>query len=156
MEPCLIRCARLEDYDKVEMIMKEVQKLHVGWRPDIYKEADPVLPESIFTQLVENGTFLVAELHGTVVGILSYLYRHIESDKQVTRNIIFVDDLAVDETYRGNGIGSQLLQFVKDKVQQEHLDGLELQVNARNIQAKRMYEKNGFTEKSINMEFARF
>ncbi len=34
----------------------------------------------------------------------------------------------------------------------EHLDGLELQVNARNTAARKMYEKLGFTEKSVNLE----
>ena len=38
METCLIRCAAEADYDRVEAIMKEVQKLHITWRPDIYKE----------------------------------------------------------------------------------------------------------------------
>lgn len=41
---------------------------------------------------------------------------------------------------------------MKDKVKQEHLDGLELQVNSRNTAARKMYEKLGFTEKSINLE----
>ena len=152
MKQCNIRYARIEDYNSVESIMKEVQKLHVDWRPDIYKPTDPVFPKAIFARIVETKTFLVAEIDTTVVGLLSYMYRHIESDKQVTRDILFIDDLAVKESYRCHGIGSQLLQFVKDKVKQEHLDGLELQVNARNTQAKRMYEKNGFSEKSINME----
>ena len=66
--------------------------------------------------------------------------------------MIFVDDLAVQEEYRGHGIGTKLLTAVKEKVRAEQLDGLELQVNARNTAAKRMYEKFGFTEKSINME----
>ena len=152
METCLIRCAAAADYDRVEAIMKEVQKLHITWRPDIYKEADTVLPEAIFRRMVEAGTFLVAQRDGNVVGILSYVYRHVQSDKQVTRNILFVDDLAVKEEYRGMGVGRALLDFVKDKVRKEHLDGLELQVNARNVQARRMYEAYGFTEKSVNME----
>lgn len=152
MEQCLIRCAAAEDYGCVEAIMKEVQKLHVTWRPDIYREADTVLPEESFRRMVKAGTFLVAEQNNTVVGILSYVYRHVESDKQVTREVLFVEDLAVKEEYRGNGIGSQLLQFLKDKVRREHLDGLELQVNAKNLPAMEMYEKNGFTPKSINME----
>ena len=35
---------------------------------------------------------------------------------------------------------------------EKRCDGVELQVNARNANAKVMYEKYGFTEKSINME----
>ena len=66
--------------------------------------------------------------------------------------MIFVDDLAVKKEYRGRGIGTQLLNQMKEKVSSEHLDGLDLQVNARNKAARKMYEKFGFTEKSINME----
>lgn len=152
MEPCLIRCAAAEDYNSVEAIMKEVQQLHIDWRPDIYKPADPVYAPAYFQSLVADGRLLVAEQNGTVVGLLSYLYRHIESDKQVTRTVIFVDDLAVQAAHRGQGIGTKLLSVIRDKVQAEHLDGLELQVNARNQAARAMYQKLGFTEKSINLE----
>ncbi len=148
----VIRCAGSSDYDSVESIMKQVQQLHVDWRPDIYKPADPVYSREYFEKLISENRLLVAEQEGAVVGLLSFMYRHVESDKQVTRDVIFVDDLAVKEEYRGRGIGTQLLQVVKDKVKKEHLDGLELQVNARNTAARKMYEQIGFTEKSINLE----
>lgn len=35
---------------------------------------------------------------------------------------------------------------------EKNMDGIELQVNARNVTAYEMYKKCGFTEKSINME----
>lgn len=152
MAQCLIRCAETFDYDNVELIMKQVQRLHVDWRPDIYKETDTVYPRDYFEQLVSAKRILVAEQEDAVVGLLSFLYRHVESDKQVTRDVIFVDDLAVKEEYRGQGIGTQLLNLMKEKVQAEHLDGLELQVNARNTAARKLYEQLGFTEKSINLE----
>ncbi len=152
MTQCLIRSAKSSDYDSVETIMQQVQKLHVDWRPDIYKPADPVYSREYFEKMVAENRLMVAELEGTVAGIISFMYRHVASDKQVTRNVLFVDDLAVKETCRGQGIGTQLLQFMKTKAKQEHLDGLELQVNARNTAARKMYEKLGFTEKSINLE----
>ncbi len=132
--------------------MKQVQQLHAGWRPDIYKETDTVYSRDYFEHLVLERRILVAEQEDTVLGLLSFLYRHVESDKQVTRDVIFIDDLAVTEECRGQGIGTQPLNHVKEKVQAEHLNGLELQVNARNTAARRMYEKFGFTEKSINLE----
>lgn len=152
MEQCLIRCAKPDDYNSVEKIMKQVHRLHVDWRPDIYKPADPVYSKEYFEKLVAEKRLLVAEQEGDVTGLLSFVYRHIESDKQQTRNVLFVDDLAVKEDCRGQGIGTSLLAFMKDKVEREHLDGLELQVNARNTAARKMYETFGFTEKSINLE----
>lgn len=152
MENLQIRCAEQKDYDSAEEIMKEVQQLHIEWRPDIYKASDPVLPQKVFEEMVAQKTLLVAEVNGTVEGILSYMYRHVKSEKQVERTVLFIDDLAVKEQSRGKGIGSSLLAYIKEKADREHLDGVELQVNARNVKAKQMYEKNGFTEKSINME----
>ena len=147
-----IRRAETADYDSVEAIMKEVQQLHVDWRPDIYKPAGTGYSRDYFERLVAEKRLMIAESDGAVAGLLSFMYRHIESDKQVTRDVIFVDDLAVKEEYRGRGIGTQLLNQMRGKVTVEHLDGLELQVNARNIAARKMYEKFGFTEKSINLE----
>lgn len=152
MEDCFIRKAQLDDYENVEAIMKQVQQLHITWRPDIYQEVDVVLPFEEFVQLVNQEVFFVAEMDSHIVGILSYVCRHIESDKQVTRDVLFIDCLAVKEEYRGKGIGHRMLDYMKSIVKEKNFDGLELQVNAKNISAKRMYEKYGFREKSINME----
>lgn len=81
--------------------------------------------------------------------------RPIEYEKQVTREMVFVDDLTVKAEYRGRGIRTKLLNQIKEKINAEHLDGLELQVNARNTAARKMYEKFGFVEKSINLEFCK-
>jgi len=42
--------------------------------------------------------------------------------------------------------------MLKDLKKEKHFDGIELQVNAKNVAAYEMYKKCGFTEKSINME----
>lgn len=147
-----IRFAETADYDNVEAIMKEVQSIHIDWRPDIFKFTDTVYPKDYFERLVAEKHLLVAEVDGAVAGLLSFMYRYIESDIEVTRNVIFVDNLAVKAEYRGRGIGTQLLNQINEKVTAEHLDGLELQVNGRNTAVRKMYEKFGVTEKSVNLE----
>ena len=129
MEIC-IRNARLEDYQAVETIMKQVQQLHIHWRPDIYKYSEPVL----------------------AAGILFIILRHIESPNQVTRDVLFVDSMAVDEKYRGKGIGHAFFDFLQDLKKQKGYDAIELQVNAKNTAAYKMYCNYGFTSKSIHME----
>ena len=79
-------------------------------------------------------------------------YYHIESPNQVTRNIIFVDSMAVDEKYRGKGIGHAFFDFLKNLKNERGYDGIELQVNAKNKTAYKIYSDYGFTNKSINME----
>ena len=80
------------------------------------------------------------------------LFRHIESPANITRDIIFIDMMAVAEKYRGLGVGHKMFEFLKKMKIEKNMDGIELQVNAKNIAAYEMYRKYGFTEKSINME----
>ena len=151
MEP-IIRFAKPEDYRRVECLMQQIQKLHVIWRPDIYKPCSDVLPEAAFLEEVKQETMLVAEIEGKVVGLCAFMRRHIESDRQVTRDVLFIDVMVVDEVCRGQGIGHKLFDALKVLAKKRKVDGIELQVNARNRAAYEMYTKYGFTEKSINME----
>ena len=145
-----IRLANKNDYESVIRIMSQVQDMHVEWRPDIYKPNENLIPEDVFEKVIENGTFYVAEEEGG--GVLEIVFRHVESPSHVTRDFIFVDTMAIDEKYRGMGIGHQMFDFLKQLKKEKNLDGIELQVNARNSAAYEMYKKYGFTEKSINME----
>ena len=102
--------------------------------------------------MISSGNLFVADVDGIVAGVLEITYRHIESPAHVTRDVIFIDTMAVDSQFRGKGIGHQFFEKVKELKETSGLDGIELQVNARNHAAYEMYRKYGFTEKSINME----
>ena len=147
-----IRTAKLEDYNAVEAILKQVHKLHVGWRPDVYKQQETILPLDEFKQAIQEQAFFVAEGEGKVVGILGLMYRHVETPVHVTKDITFIDSMAVDEPYRKKGVGHAFFDFLKELKKEKGYDAIELQVNARNKAAYNMYRNYGFTEKSINME----
>ncbi|MDE7341459.1 MAG: GNAT family N-acetyltransferase [Lachnospiraceae bacterium] len=148
-----IRNSRLDEYKQISAIMKQVQQMHIDWRPDIYKYNETVLPLEVYEQAVKDKTFFVAEYEGIIAGILFIIYRHAEASNLVTRNTIFVDSMAVDKDYRGKGIGHAFFDFLKELKLQKGYDGIELQVNAKNEAAYKMYTDYGFTKKSINMEF---
>lgn len=147
-----IRPARRDDYGAIENIMKQVQQLHIDLRPDIYRSVDPVLPVEMLEAAIENGTFFIAESDSKVVGVLEIVYRHVRTPHQVQRDVVYVETMAVDEAYRGMGVGHAFFAFLRKLKAEKGLDGIELQVNAKNVQAIEMYEKYGFTPKSINME----
>ena len=148
-----IRFAEEKDYNQVEKIMKQVQAMHTEWRPDIYKNVEILLPFDMYMDYVNNRELIVATLDSEdVVGMLIYVTRNISGGPMVDRKVMFIDSMGVDEHYRGQGIGRELFAFARNICEEQDYDGLELQVNAKNIAAKKMYEKYGFTEKSVNME----
>ena len=69
-----IRNSRLNEYKAIEAIMKQVQQMHIDWRPDIYQYSETVLPIEVYEQAVEAGTFFVAEYEGCIAGILFIVY----------------------------------------------------------------------------------
>ena len=95
---------------------------------------------------------VVLEKENSVIGVMIYLTRNISGGLMQDRKILFIDALAVDEKERGNGFGHQLLDYLVRLYKDLQYDGLELQVNAKNLTAMELYTKYGFTPKSINME----
>lgn len=152
MSPLEIRPATLADYAAVESIMAQVHRLHVVWRPDTYAPCNPVLPQDFFAEAAASGLFFVAVADGAIAGLMHCIERHIARPGQVTRSSLYIETLAVDEQYRGQGIGTALMAFAKSLAEARGMAAVELQVNARNEQARRFYVRLGYTEKSINME----
>ena len=148
----IVRLPRLQDYERVSKIMDQVQQLHVEWRPDVYKPASPLITMDMFEAILKDENWYVAEADGVVVGVLELMKRHVESPAQVMKDVLFINTMAVDEKYRGKGIGHLFFEKVKRLKQEKGYDTIELQVNAKNRLAYEMYRKYGFTEKSINME----
>ena len=148
----IVRLPRLQDYERVSKIMDQVQQLHVEWRPDVYKPASPLITMDMFEAILKDENWYVAEADGVVVGVLELMKRHVESPAQVMKDVLFISTMAIDEKYRGKGIGHLFFEKVKQLKQEKGYDTIELQVNAKNRLAYEMYRKYGFTEKSINME----
>lgn len=147
-----IREARIGDYDAVETMFENVQNLHVMLRTDIYKDVDVVISFDEMKEGILNHNIYVAEIDKNIAGIVFFKILHIDNVHQIKRNVLYVECLVVEPDYRRKGVGKSLLDFIKKKKNELSLDGIELQVNAKNINAYDMYRKYGFSEKSINLE----
>jgi len=145
-----IQAGTEKDYEQAEEMMKQVQNLHIGLRPDIYKEADVILSLEEYREAMEAEKVFLAKEGEKVCGLLLLSERCMKGKTVAKRHVLFIDALVVDEKSRRQGIGTQLLDFAKELA--KGYDGLELQVNARNEAARRLYERYGFREKSVNME----
>ncbi len=148
----IIRTATKDDYNSVEKIMVQVHKMHVDWRNDIYRMNDPINSFERFTELIADETYIVAEVSGQVVGILYYFFKETDIPIMTKRKTLYVDTMAVEEKYRGMGIGTAMFDTVKKIALQSGCTHMELQVNAKNSAAQKMYDNYGFRTKNIVMD----
>lgn len=74
----------------------------------------------------------MAQDYDAAVKILSQVQdMHVEGPSHTTRDLIFVDRMAVDEAYRGAGVGHKMFDFLKGLKAEKNMDAIELQVNAK-------------------------
>lgn len=59
-------------------------------------------------------------------------------------NLLIMDGIAVDESARGQGVGTELLRLLKGHAKEHGYSGVRLDVIEGNDRAKHLYEREGF------------
>ena len=89
-------------------------------------------------------TYLVALADGAVAGGAGYTALYGEAS---------IDNVAVAEEFRNQGIGHALLQALIDRGEAEQVEAFTLEVRVGNREAIRLYEKFGFQSEGIRPRF---
>lgn len=93
-----------------------------------------------------NMTLLVAKDNDRIVGMVTLLVYRIPYVRKA-----YIDDLVVDEAYRGQGLGTKLMQEALLFAQKKRAAYIDFTSRARRIESNRLYEKLGFTKRSTNV-----
>ena len=136
-----IRKTKLEDLDSVFELLDELyeNKIEYSKFTQKYKES---LEDNSFYEIVtiENNK---------VVGVLiSRIINRLAKKK----NILFIDDLIVNEKCRNIGIGKLLIQTATAYAISKDCGALELTSMIQNINAHRFYENNGFEKRQYKFK----
>ena len=145
----MVRFATEKDIEKVNDLRRQVNEIHVLGRPDIFKAG--------FVYMLlndENKDILVVERVGVICGMacVDYVCRP-ESPYMIARNFYHVQEIAVDEAFRRQGVARELFEFMKEDASRRGLDKIELDVWAFNESAIEFYGAMGFRETRRWMEY---
>lgn len=140
------------DRQAVNALARQVHAMHVAWRPDIYEMPGELYPEERFSEAVNQRQLYVARLGGTVAGYVSLKIRDYDWPGMVRRKVMFLDEIAVEESVRGQGIGTEMMADIHALARAFGCTDLQLGVYPQNEAAVAFYEKCGFTIRSIDMQ----
>ena len=150
----VIRIAQEKDIPGIILLLKQVGQVHHDIRPDIFRERCQKYDETALTQLLKDETrpiFIADE--GGVAGYCFCILRSFEGESVMTdRRELYIDDLCVDESRRGQGIAKALYRHVTDVAKAAGCDFITLNVWSGNDGAMKFYENAGLTPRSITME----
>ena len=144
-----IEIPQIKDYELVNKLAVQVHELHVDWRPDLFISVDEVISKEYFNELILNKQILVAKIADEVVVYIIFNIREKEIPSMRYRKQLNIDAMCIDENHRGKGIGTQLLECVKEFAIENNCTDLYLTVNEENAGAIKTYEKFGMKVKNI-------
>ncbi len=145
----IIEIPRIEDFNKVNELAKQVHELHVNWRPDLFLSVDEVISKEDFEKMIQAKEIFVAKIEDEIVGYITINIKEKINPSMRYRKQLQIEAICVDEKTRGKGIGTQLLKYVKQYGKEYDCIDIYLTVNEENESAIKMYEEFGFKVKSI-------
>ena len=148
----MLELAVLSDMNAVEALARQVHELHVGWRPDIYEMPEELYTKDRFLSHIRSRELYVARENGTVIGYVLLKMRAYDWPGVVRRKVMVVDEICVDRSCRGNGIGKQMMLEVRALAKAFGCTDMQLGVYPQNDDAVAFYQKCGFTIRSIDMQ----
>lgn len=144
----IVRQAQSSDFEQVARLEKQVFDLHADHRPDLFRPgADGTLNRKRFDELMsgDKDAIFVADEGGTVLGFVQVSIQDL-SDRTWTpiRTKVDIDAIGVDESRRGEGIGTLLLSAAERWAKEHGATFITMSVHDFNSKARHAYESAGY------------
>ena len=141
-----IRRAAAKDMPRIQELLLQVELVHHAIRPDLFKNGGRKYTDEVLAAVDENDR------------LLGYAFCMLEecrgSNIMNDRKTLYIDDLCVDETLRGQHIGRALFEAVKAYARARGCRDLTLNVWTGNEAARRFYESCGYKPPKTCMDYA--
>lgn len=152
----IIRRATTADIEGIDRLLRQVLDVHHRGRPDLFRaDAKKYTDEELCVILADDTkpVFTAVDDTGFVLGYaFCVMIRHMNDNILTDIKTLYIDDLCVDETARGQHIGKRLYEHVLAFARENGCYNVTLNVWACNKDAMKFYEKCGLTPQKIGLE----
>ncbi len=150
-----IRRATAADLNGINKLLRQVLDVHHNGRPDIFKSGAKKYTDEELLDIIaddERPIFVGIE-KSEVMGYCFCIFKQHKGSNILTDvKTLYIDDLCVDETSRGLGVGKRLYEYTLDFAKKSGCYNLTLNVWACNEGALEFYKKLGLVPQKIEME----
>ena len=143
MEKLKIIQPTIDEWSKINELAKQVHKLHINWNSELFLDLEEVISMERLNKLLETDSIYVAKVNGEIVGYIIIDIKEKDNGFMRYRKLLSIDTLCIDEDFRGQGIGTKILEFAKNIAKEENCTDMHLTVNPNNENAIKVYEKFG-------------
>lgn len=150
-----IRRAQEKDMEGINRLLYQVLTVHHNGRPDLFKGDAKKYTDQELAGLIRDDTrpiFVEAEEERVLGYAFCVFQQHKEDNILTDIKTLYIDDLCVEESCRGQHIGRQLYEYVLDFARRQGCYNVTLNVWACNPAARKFYESCGLVPQKIGME----
>ncbi len=151
----IIRRATEKDISGIINLLYQVSKVHYECRPDIFEPDTKKYSANEIKEILEDYSrpiFVAADETGEVAGYCFCVIQRNGGGVLKRFKTLYIDDLCVDESLRGKGIGGALLDYATAFAKAEKCHNITLNVWVGNDAAISFYENKGLTPQKIVLE----
>ena len=152
-----IRKAEEKDIPQIMDLLGQVLEIHADIRPDIFLPNTTKYTHDELKEMLKNERkpiYVAADEEDSCIGYaFCQLREQPFSNNMVQFTSLFIDDLCVDQKTRGQHIGEQLFEHVKNEAKRLGCYEVTLNVWTGNTSAEKFYEKMGLKTKERQMEY---
>jgi len=152
----MIRRAKEKDIPKILELLVQVDMVHHKGRPDIFKGPATKYNASELKEIINDDktpVFVYINEEEIVLGHAFCICKRIEGDSVLTDvKTLYIDDICIDESARGTGVGKALYRHVYEYARENGFYNITLNVWACNPGARTFYEKMGLIPRKTEME----
>ena len=152
----VIRRAEQKDMAGINRLLRQVLMVHHNGRPDLFQANAKKYTDEELSELLRDDSrpvFVGVDEENNVMGYAFCIFQQHVNDNILTDiKTLYIDDLCVDETIRGQHIGSSLYEYVLEFARKSGCYNVTLNVWSCNESAKKFYEACGLVPQKIGME----
>ena len=93
-----------------------------------------------------NTQIFIAEENNEILGTLTLVFNKIPTGDKV-----WIEDVVVDKTTRGKGVGKKLTLFAIEYVKNQNIKSINLTSSPDRVAANKLYQKLGFIKRETNV-----
>ncbi len=151
-----IRRATESDIEGILHLLLQVDLVHHNGRPDLFKGPATKYGAKELQEIIrqeETPVFVCVDDENNVLGHAFCIHKQVKGDRVLTDvRTLYIDDICVEETRRGEHIGEELYQAVRSYAKENGFYNLTLNVWSCNPGAMAFYEKMGLIPQKVTME----
>ncbi len=155
MPKIIVRPAAERDIPAIMALLLQVNMVHHNGRPDLFKGPTTKYTEDELAAILasdDTPVFVGVDESGRVLGHGFCVMQHSGGQLMEEHDTLYIDDICVDESARGLGVGRALYERILAHARERGCYNVTLNVWSCNPGAMKFYEKLGMAPYRVGME----